>query len=1578
MCLLLCIGACASQPDFVEIVMWLSICSCFLLAFALCRWGLHTSSRCARMRFTMPSQVWQRVMVFGVLLSHCRIGEAKNPGPSCDEDTLITMGAFNPSGLASKAPLVCNQMSHGAVWAISETHLCQQSFRQFQQGLKFERSKFTCIPGHHAPPRATACSAGTWKGVAVMSQYPVRRMMAGWPANVEKSSRVTLAATCVRDLWFHIGVIYGETEGKLHPRYLQNNEYLLQAMVAQVVTMTKGMRIIAGDWNVCPGAIPSFQILEQAGFRDLQQLAFERWGIAPQNTCKGRTRKDFFYVSPEMQPLLMGVQVLPDIFADHAVLQGQFWTPGHFVPHTIWNPPQKFQWPESFSVDETFWCHSSGTIDQRYEKLWNHVETEVARCSTVPIPKAAKGRARECYTRVVKGSTVAPLKASRQGDVLPHFHGQSVRHVQWFKQIRRLQSYVRHVRNKPHSGVCDHGHQLWAAVLNAKGFLPSFPQWWRQSKFRVPQAPTDCPCWPPSHTVASAIFDSVVLALRSFETSLKQQCSQYAKARRLKDPMLIFRDLKDGGTLGAEVFVAPESAKVVDFWPDEGRVVLDRPVDWNLTQPLMCQGHPLSVIHADHDCLWIDGSVEVRPDTCVTQQVLTGEVSQLFKAFADSWSQRWDRHRHVLQSQWSQILAFAHAHLPRQQLTWDPLTPVSMKEVIKRKKRSTAKGLDGVSLADLAAMPSSALQNFCDLCSEAESSGAWPECLVSGRVTCLPKIDNPRGPQDFRPITILGLLYRVWGSYNAQCALTALDPCLPDGLFGSRPKCFSAQIWLKVILAIEESHLHQTELCGLVCDLQKAFNTLPRPVVAESLAIMGIPFRVLTAWSGAVSTMQRRFQLQGSMGPRIPSSAGYPEGDAMSCVAMVGIDALFHFWATAQFPLCAPLTYVDDWQLLLPHAGEVPQLLSHVERFTQLIDVKLDGAKTYTWSTSGCARRFLRQQDLGVQLHGRNLGAHVQMCRKHTNFTQMARIAQLKLLWQRLRLSAAPYAFKIRAIRCAAWPRALHAIAATSLSAQTFKAMRAGAMKGLRQEGAGTNAVVHLGLVEQPETDPLFWSIVQTFRTIRGGAPADRIQQHLALWAKNEFDGPRNSVTATLVARISKLGWKVRPDGLVCDHIGPFSLHKIGYAELHFRASWQWPAVVATYVHHRRGFQGLQFTDPGATRRWLRILQPSDAGAFRKLLNGTHVTQDGKAHCQQDASNLCPWCASVDSRYHRFWICEYFQQERSSMPHDIFKILPSLPEAVTCYGWALRAWTQNAWLRLLAAIPEPSMNAFSPLPANEGSVLHLFTDGSCYDQQHASVRFASWGVVVAGLSDDGLDEWKLAGFVPGILQSAYRAEVWALRMAVRVGCHFRRAVHVWSDCAAVVASFRRILRGEPVPPNHPHRDLWEPIAADVRRLGASTLQITKVASHVQIADDKVSPLQSWCAFHNSRVDAVAGDFNLARGQDFWDFYTKHTAAVGLATRISREVQHVQLAISRVVLRENDGSKQVEATEALSTPVVNPLPEWSPLPTLQRLPAQAVRWYGKPMVNLLMAWFWQVLTQPRLGHHAMDLTHSVVH
>ena len=140
------------------------------------------------------------------------------------------------------------------------------------------------------------------------------------------------------------------------------------------------------------------------------------------------------------------------------------------------------------------------------------------------------------------------------------------------------------------------------------------------------------------------------------------------------------------------------------------------------------------------------------------------------------------------------------------------------------------------------------------------------------------------------------------------------------------------------------------------------------------------------------------------------------------------------------------------------------------------------------------------------------------------------------------------------------------------------------------------------------------------------------------------------------------------------------------------------------------------------------MLPTSDKALFHKVLNGSHFTQDVVSFSQPGVGPECIYCGSTDSRFHRFWQCEFFQAQREEFPPALWQLIPTLPEVLTSFRWSLKPHTATAWLTLLAQVQIHSPPRF--LAAEDG-VVNLFTDGSCLFQHDSDCRFAAWSVVYA-------------------------------------------------------------------------------------------------------------------------------------------------------------------------------------------------------------------------------------------------------
>ena len=361
-----------------------------------------------------------------------------------------------------------------------------------------------------------------------------------------------------------------------------------------------------------------------------------------------------------------------------------------------------------------------------------------------------------------------------------------------------------------------------------------------------------------------------------------------------------------------------------------------------------------------------------------------------------------------------------------------PITEELWRSAVRSKPVRTSTGLDGLSWADMAAMPSDLLQLILQLCSHAEATGV---------VSALEKRVGAEVVGDYRPITVLSLLYRTWSSIQSRQALAYLSELAPAGMYGNLGGRTASQLWFGLQLQLEEARYAGVGVVGAIADLEKAFNLLPRTPVMAAARAVGIAEPILIGWCGALSSMRRHFRIRGSVGPGLHSCTGFPEGCGLSCLAMALVDLSLHCHMSRACPQVEVLTYVDNWELQARQVASLIECHQALVDFTRSWDLRLDESKTLMWGTARQDCRALRALGHAVCLDVRDLGGHAQFSSRASNFTVVERLDRLHL-----RTSFSCHKHKRATLPVAAWPKGLHGIAGVAVGSQHFDRLRAGAM----------------------------------------------------------------------------------------------------------------------------------------------------------------------------------------------------------------------------------------------------------------------------------------------------------------------------------------------------------------------------------------------------------------------------------------------------------------------------------------------------------------------------------------------------
>ena len=1434
-------------------------------------------------------------LAFVLLCLSCRIGEARKPGPEW------SIAVANLSGLNTRAFGFAD--SHYDVWLFSETHLTQIGLKVFWNNVRTSNPAYKSFQ-HGCPiaPRSEASDIGQWSGVGVMAKFPVRRLPHSWPSCMYNSGRLVCTSFCAHGLWISGVVVYGIPTGPTHPKGREvTNELLAQAL--DRIEQTPGPRYIAGDFNHDLDRLATIEVMHRLGYQDIQDLAAERTGRLPQATCRDKTRRDFLFVSRELASLFVSCSLDEEVVADHSYLIGKFRGGDDEVYRFAWPIPDPMEWepPDLRSPVGLPLFENPGHLTQDYANFWKGVEASNMRARTrkqKPIIRTMHGRAQQLQP-VRRLANLAPLKTSRPGDRQPAFLGSCLQHAQWMKQHRRLQSYVRLCASElPTAAHRAHQFRLWSAILQARGFIPSFSVWWGNRALGIGE-PAFVPTDPPCHAVALLFLAGIDLEFSQLETALNKARSHANRLQKASDAHAMYRTVKRNAPAQVDSLALQQNALVAELDEEECAVVTTEAVSWYPDVPILHNGQPLTVICRDSDKLWLESCHDIQPGDTLTQKKLVGRLPDLFDAFEQQWAKLWNRHADIPASQWDQIVEFARTQL--QPVVADPpdISAAAVSRTLKSKSKHAATSLDGVSRSDVLALKPQDLELLCRAYGLICSSGCWPDQTLKGYVRSLAKVDDPTQVSHFRPITVFSNFYRTWSSIAARHWLKlvsdVVDPLLCGNTVGGR----AAMVWRHMLAQVEMAHLGARGACGFSADIVKAFNILPRHPAFAAMKMLGVDHGTLTAWAGALHGFVRHFVIQGNYSPGVRSCNRFPEGCALSCLAMLSLTQLFHRWMIAANTLFKPVSYVDNWGVILESVDYMRQACQAVDEFAAALQLDLDPAKSYCWAADRPGRRALRDAGFVVKLRNRELGAHEVFSKQLSNFHQVERFRQLGDFWQKLANSRCTFQQKITLIKRVAWPRAFHAVSAVVVGRKHFESLRTSVMQALRIQKPGANPELQCSL-EGDAFDPTLFAAIDTVRDARSLGDTQSVAVDLAEALFDAEEPQHNSLSEILGQRLHKIGFTVTEDAKVADAIGPLDFLKCPLQEFIWRAQWTWTQVLAGVIKHRKSFRGFEFVDLPATRKAYQSFQPYEQGILRKHLHGASFTNEQVQHWSESGSAVCGHCGAVDSTYHRLWTCPFTLKLRDDIPSDVLTELDLLPRVVIEHGWTLRSPLANDWFRYLDSLPrEPSFH----VPPSPGVILDLFTDGSCLFPRESAYRVASWAVVQAppfGLQVQRAEYKPIAAQpLSGLLQTAYRAELTAVIAAIRYASMSRSCVRIWTDCQSVIRAFQKHVRdGCRVRPNGRNSDLLVQLQEQAAQLGHSRIALLKVPAH-EDRSHYDSDIERWLVDGNNAVDAAAAAANQARPPAVWNLWSAYVDQVCRSNYVSAYVRSHIVAVGRL-------------------------------------------------------------------------------
>ena len=1414
-----------------------------------------------------------------------RWGEATHPGPSTEG--LHLFGFSNCSGFRLKEETA---LSLGpGVWSFEETYLTTVTQRSCSKQLRYlaaqSNRSLRIHLGAPVAPRANSTWAGTWSGVATLSDHPSYEL--NLPYTGERAcGRVLVTRHMINNQAITNAVVYAYPKGPTWPQATRLTSNLLQVLTHEVVLGGVGVRLVGGDFNASDSSLEIFQLWRQYGWETSQNFALRHWGQCKQMTCKGATECDLVWLSPEAQAVCRMVDVA-DIFADHATVSVGLDITVEVPRPLKWVKPSRIPWELVGSQWAHTACPPEWLQDGPPDELWKQWASSFESNLTGHIP-SQPGRGLQAHQRGRFQQTQPQVCVERQHHVRPSrpsevvlrndMIGTSVK--LWFKQLRRLQSYhasIKAGKTSPHAVA--YRLELWSCILRSPGFEPSFTLWWSDHcKQLVYEEYVALPPFPPSAALAEQVFYTFKANFEAFESWNLRQRRKLLQAKYDTSMKGIFQDLKDPMRDKLDILHSKRDFVIEAISPDTSTVTLDADMVMDGFSTWTCGAHSFQPEPLDFRRLRVpDPSLfEVGSQLCQTL-LITG-TSQIHQQLLDFWTPTWTALPAIDPTVWTRVTGFFRAYVPRLALQVEPITVPQWTAALKRYKKTAARGVDGLSHIDLQSLPTSWTQRLLDLLNAIEvGQSDWPSAILYGVVSVISKDLNSRTVDRFRPIVIFSIVYRTWASLRAKQLLRLLLPHLNVEAFGFLPNCETSQMWLVLQGEIETMLQSGEPLCGLSTDLVRAFNNVPRQHSFALAEHLGVDDRVLRPWQLFLSGCTRAFDIRGVLSPSQTSNCGLPEGDAMSVYAMTQLCFAWHLYQRAYCPSVRSLSFVDNLSLVSPTPALLIQAFACLQAFFQLWNLTLDLNKSYCWALTAPHRLLLAAMPMQRVDHAHELGGVLSFTKRHFTGLQVARFDALQPKWKRLQSSFAPLCQKLAAVPIVFWTSALYGTNGSCLGEGHLDRLRTQALKALKLGAAGVNGLLRLSLSTTPEADPGFWRLKTTLQSfLRLLRKEPRL---LNLWTEfmHQFDGCLFSGPfSQLLTVLNQIGWRIEPPFLIDHDQCRFHILGMDSGALPDLLYDGWLQYVSRTVSRRKTMNDLDGLHTPLLPAGGHKMDALSTSLVAALQSGAFMNQAAQSRFDLTKNEQCSICGVPDTTLH--WIeCPRHDEMRVAVAG--FQLQhPMDTVALVSHLLPSRSPFESRWKEALLAFECDADFLSAPGPGCQ----HVFTDGSATKGSHP-YQVASWAVLNAST---GLQ--IQSGPLPGVRQTSDRAELQAALQAVKWQLHFGAEMHLWMDAKYVSDGIARILRYGEIDCSA-NQDLWSPLTDLVNQVPPGRLMPHWVPSHLDAAQ-MTCPFEDWVKTWNDKVDFLAGQCNEQRALDF---KTLRSAAIAHHERLAGRFWQLQ-------------------------------------------------------------------------------------
>ena len=777
-----------------------------------------------------------------------------------------------------------------------------------------------------------------------------------------------------------------------------------------------------------------------------------------------------------------------------------------------------------------------------------------------------------------------------------------------------------------------------------------------------------------------------------------------------------------------------------------GLVSVQIPPDTTLDLTAMCklQGHLCDIVSWQSpvlDLMIHDADVELPHEVQLEQPNQTVKPSEVANLLGGYWNQFWNANseqqlNHL--SEWEAFTTMAERIPALPQITLEMDSLEQWKNAIKSLKPGTSRGVCGWSSEELKMLTDPMLLDLMAIFHRIADVG-MPSHLMWAKTVPLAKEKEVFSPSKTRPITVISLLYRLWGKVVSQQILSSWSQTFPAAITGFLPGRSSQSMLYHLQAKLEQVQfgIDPHHWSGLTLDLVKCFNCLPRQPAKFLLLRLGISEPIVNCWFHSIARLQRWWLVNNQMYPTGRASTGCPEGDTMSVLVMLAFNYL---WTSANQAEESILNaFADNWSYATRNSSLHEPIISYIVQFCDALQIKIDWLKTWAWSSCQSHRDILQrvasqllppEVNLKLVTHARELGYIMHYrCQQFRGTIKTRHHAALGRL-KKLQHSEAPMHVKAQIARASCIVKAMFGAETFALGDRYFTTLRTSIAHALLGPKRNIQTYLACMCLSKYLIDPELFVIQMALRKAREyliyATPEDaeafyKVHVTSRLPAA-QIIGP----AAALKWYIGKLGWTMNRTGSL-QISAFFTLHlcESNFEDILQASEDSWMEHVADMMQSRKHCRNIPPVDHVLTRAVFEKLPEKAKRAVAMQMVGGYMLNNQKQHFDNQQSELCEHCSQPDSLQHRLLQCPATDDVRQLYP-EVVAFLQEHDVMHQAFPLCYRdpAFDFHRTIQFQLPLPDVDQQHLTP-----NSV--VFTDGSCSHPVNPRFRVSSYAAVVS-------------------------------------------------------------------------------------------------------------------------------------------------------------------------------------------------------------------------------------------------------